>query len=94
MVKMYLPNSQPYLWAENLSIFPRKEGQTGVVVQENQGSDQPVNVKAKNGQTWWYQEPFYWKPVGRFGQQQWIPHDWTEASKIAMEERLQFIGYL
>jgi len=29
------------------------------VVQENQGSDQPVNVKAKNGQTWWYQEPFY-----------------------------------
>lgn len=64
------------------------------MVQENQGSDQPVNVKAKNGQTWWYQEPFYWKPVGRVGQQQLIPQDWTEASKIAMEERLQFVGYL
>ena len=30
---------------------------TGVVVQENQGSDQPVNVKVANGQTWWFQAP-------------------------------------
>ena len=37
---------------------PLKEGQTGVVVQENQGADQPVNVRAPNGQTWWFQEPF------------------------------------
>ena len=34
----------------------RKEGMTGVVTQENQGSDQPLNIKAPNGQTWWYQE--------------------------------------
>ncbi len=84
------PHSQPHLWAENLLIFPRKEGQTGVVVQENQGSDQPVNVKAKNGQTWWYQEPFTESPCRSFWSA--IDSPWTGASKIAMEERLDLLG--
>lgn len=39
-----------------MSLRLRKEGMTGVVMQENQGSDQPLNIKAPNGQTWWYQE--------------------------------------
>ena len=39
-----------------ISPRPRKEGMVGVVTQENQGSDQPLNIKAPNGQTWWYQE--------------------------------------
>ena len=43
-------------WGPQRSLRLRKEGMTGVVMQENQGSDQPLNIKAPNGQTWWYQE--------------------------------------
>lgn len=50
--------SKVYKTCSDAAFGPLKEGQTGVVVQENQGADQPVNVRAPNGQTWWYQEPF------------------------------------
>ena len=41
-----------------LLALPRKEGQVGVIIQENPGQDQPVNVKAPSGGTWWFQDRF------------------------------------
>ncbi|CAL1137465.1 unnamed protein product, partial [Cladocopium goreaui] len=48
--------SKVYKSCSDAQFGPLKEGMTGVVMQENQGSDQPLNIKAPNGQTWWYQE--------------------------------------
>ncbi|CAJ1419901.1 unnamed protein product [Effrenium voratum] len=48
--------SKIYKTCSDAGSGPLKEGQVGVIIQENPGQDQPVNVKAPSGGTWWFQE--------------------------------------
>ncbi|CAE7489679.1 Tmem65 [Symbiodinium natans] len=48
--------SKLYKTCSDAPFGPLKEGQVGEIIQENPGSDQPVNVKGPGGGTWWYQE--------------------------------------